>query len=415
MQNEPVPADAVVYRPPKSSFRLSVGVALLLGVAAVYPLAIFRAQGDVAAAYALSGFFVCMALANAAAAIHPLRHRLVVTPEIVRSVGVFATCEVRLADVRRVEWKSFHPAVVLHEDHRRLKIGLGEYGLRNRAALIERFRTALATRPQEGWEQFGSRWLPPSFDRTPSETRFRSGGVEYRMPAIALVVACIIAIASAFFGIIGVYDFLFPGRRIENPVALLAFFGTVSACALAGSGWLFRAYLRHRLLIASEFVRLTNSFSSKEVRLANVDRVVWRTVIGFNSVILHAGGVRLKISFGNYDASDLPEMIHLLHMAVASRGEEGWDEFEPRWSPPLPKMTRAVAERMLRFVLIAWGIALPIMYAAFVSLKLSEERSRISWLLVAIGPPAIAGGFIAMIWMMVRKALKESEKQLNAG
>jgi hypothetical protein len=414
MQSERGVADAIEYRPPKSSSRLSVGVALLLGAAAIVLLAIFLVGREAPAAFA-AGLLGFLAITSGALALHELRHRLVITPEIVRSVGVFATREVRLADIRRVEWKSFHPAVVLHEEGRRLKIGLGAYGIRNRAALIERFRTALATRPQMGWEQFESHCLPPSFDGTQSEARFRSGRVEYRMPAIALFLACTFAAASAFFGIIGVYGFLFPAPSLKDPVGFLAFAGTVSACALVGSAWLAQAYLRHRLAITPEFVRLTNTFGAREVRLASVDRVVWKTAFKSSSVILHEGDIRLKISFNNYEGHDLPEMIHLLHMAVAGRREEGWDEFEPRWSPQLQKMTRAEARRMLRFVVIAWGIGVPIMYAALVCLKLSEERPRVSWILVAIGPPAIAGGFIAMIWMMVRDALKDPDKGPKAG
>jgi hypothetical protein len=109
MQSERGVADAIEYRPPKSMSRLSVGVALLLGAAAIVLLAIFLVGREAPAAFA-AGLLGFLAITNGALVLHELRHRLVITPEIVRSVGVFATREVRLADVRRVEWKSFHPA-----------------------------------------------------------------------------------------------------------------------------------------------------------------------------------------------------------------------------------------------------------------------------------------------------------------
>jgi hypothetical protein len=406
-------ADAVEYRPPKVHFRLGIVVALLLGAAAIVTLGIAHAQRDVAEVYSVGAFFGCMALANGAMALHSLRHRLVMTPEIVRKVGLFAAREVRLAEVRRVEWKSFlhHGAVVLHEENRRLRIGVGEYEARDRLDLVRRLRTALADRPQEGWERFESRCLPRTSDWTASEARFRSSGVEYRMPAAILALGFMIGVASAGFGILGVYGFLFPDPSLKNPLGFLVFAETMAAITLVACAWMVRSYLRHRFVITPELVRLTSVFGTREVPLASVDRVVWKTTFG-PAAVLHHGDRSLKISFRDFDVHDQPEMIHLLHMAAAGRTEEGWDSFGPRWTlrPVDRKEAHAAARRTLRFVLIAWGIALPIMYAALACVRVYEEKPRAGWIFIAIIPAVLVGSFIAVIWIMLWDDLKDPKK-----
>jgi hypothetical protein len=419
MQNEPVPADAVVYRPPKPMSQILAGLALLEAAAATVAIVVCSVQGEVLAGLPLAGLFGFMALATGGLALRHLRHRLVLTPEIVRSVGIFATHEIRLGDVTRVEWKLFqrYGTVVLHEDRRRLKIEVGEYDTRDRTDLVRRLRTALEGRHQEGWERSESRCLPWTFDWTPLEARFRSGGVEYRLPAAMIAIPITFAVFPVAMGIVGVCGFLFPDRSVKNPVAFLAFAGSISACGLAVCAWMVRTGVRHRLTLAPKFVRSVNTFGSREVRLANVDRVVWGKGLAGYMVVLHEGAARLRITFTNYDDRDRTEMIHLLHMIAAGRTEEGWDQLRPRrWLQPVdPAEARAEARGTLRFVLIAFAIALPIMYGALVCIQLFDNRPRWSWLVVAIVPIVFASMILVPIWLFVRAVLAAPEEPTKAG
>jgi hypothetical protein len=411
MQNEPAPADAVVYRPSKPMSQILAGVAVLEAVSATVALVIFGVQGEFVAGLPLAAGFGFFALATGGLALGYVRHRLLLTPEIVRSVGIFATREMRLGDVTRVEWKRYG-AVVLHEDRRRLKIDVGKYEARDQTDLVRRLRTALEGRHQEGWERYESRCLPCTFDWTPSEARFRSGGVEYRLPAAMIAIPITFAVFPVAIGIVGICGFLFPDRSVKNPVAFLAYAWTISVGGLAVCAWMVRTYLRHRLTLAPKFVRSVNTFGSQEVRLANVERVVWGRGLAGYRVVLHAGAARLPITFTNYDGHDRTEMIHLLHMIAAGRTEEGWGDFGPRrWLQPVdPAEARAQARHTLRFVLIAWGIALPFIYAVLVCEQLVAERPRLGWFLVAIVPIAFASIIIVPIWLFVRSVPADPEK-----
>jgi hypothetical protein len=94
-----------------------------------------------------------------------LRHRLVIAPEVVRSIGVFGSREVRLERVDRMVWggrNNFGYAVALQGDGVPLRLTFLNYDERDRLEMIHLLHLIAAGRTEVGWDQFEPRkWLQP--------------------------------------------------------------------------------------------------------------------------------------------------------------------------------------------------------------------------------------------------------------
>jgi hypothetical protein len=157
------------------------------------------------------------------------RHRLFVSPELVRVTGIFGAREVRLAEVEKLSWehRTAQGWLILSGPKRRVRVWFGNYPKPERDELARFFHEALADRPSQGWELFETSWLiPPSVDdcdkaiaRTRRERRFVAVAF-----ALMLPLAYAIMITEKMFG--GLDHMSWAGLALIPP-AMCGFLGGV--------------------------------------------------------------------------------------------------------------------------------------------------------------------------------------------
>jgi hypothetical protein len=202
----------------------------------------------------------------------------------------------------------------------------------------------------------------------------------------------------------------------RHPVAEAAVIGGLWSCMILLMCWLILAYYRHRLIANSGMVRVAGCFRTREARLAAVTRAVWKSLVYGGSLALYEHESRLTIHFGNYTFQERADLIRLLRMALGDDVQEGWERFQSRWLPPQVdyKELRSKMHGHLRFAVIAWAIALPVMYAILIWGKLAGGDDHLSWLGVALLPLAIAGVFVGLMWLAARGDLARARGRQDA-
>ncbi len=105
------------------------------------------------------------------------RVRLFVSPQTVRTTGIFRTREVQLPQVGRAIWKSilYKPSgeLVFHDPASKVLIHYGNFRKEDQVELIQFFREKLTEHVQEGWDRFALYCVPdiPSLHRRRERAR----------------------------------------------------------------------------------------------------------------------------------------------------------------------------------------------------------------------------------------------------
>lgn len=200
--------------------------------------------------------------------------------------------------------------------------------------------------------------------------------------------------------VLPVVALLNPGGSFHRPVAAAVTCGLICSFFAGVGCWIIVAYLRHRLFVTREFVRVTDCFRTREVRLASVTHAVWR--LG-GVLVLHETNNSAKILFENYTYQEQVDLIQFFRTALAEDTQDGWKPFESRCIPVTVdyEKLKSKMHRTLRFSVIAFGVALPVMYALLIWMKLMSGAGGNwwgSWVVLALVPIGISGAFLGMMW-----------------
>src|SRR5207249_308707 len=141
---------------------------------------------------------------------------------------------------------------------------------------------------------------------------------EYRLSKHVLELG---VVSALLFGLAGVgssgvalwnVDGSFP-----HPIAAAVVCGSFWTLMTVLSGWPILAYARHRLLVGSQFVRIADCFSTRELPLGSITRAVWRPDSTGGSLVLHGAGRSVRVRFSNYTFQECAELIQFFHGALA--------------------------------------------------------------------------------------------------
>jgi hypothetical protein len=156
-------------------------------------------------------------------------------------------------------------------------------------------------------EQFRSTFARDISAKT--DPRSRSAGIpaagkEYRLPRwyLFMSIGCLV-----FFACMGII--------LDSSFSILALGPIYMICACH----------RERLFISPDCVRLTECFGTHEMRLADINRLVWKARPP--AVVLNDSNGKMKISFGPYTSVQRKELIQFFRSAFAESAQEGWDRF----------------------------------------------------------------------------------------
>jgi hypothetical protein len=241
---------------------------------------------------------------------------------------------------------------------------------------------------------------------------------EYRLPRCLLELGIVCAVLFGLMGIVSTAAALFNfDGSFPHPVAAAVVCGVFWSTMTLLSGYLILAYYRCRLTISSEAVRITGCFRTHEIKVASVTRALWQSLFQGGSLVLFEGDRRVTIHFGSYTHQDRAELIQYFRTALAGCAQEGWEQFEATCLPAPVDYTkvRATMQRTWRFTLIAWGLAIPLMYAILIWTKLNDALPNGNWLVVALFPPVSAGLFIGLVWLAVRENLEQARPRGQDG
>jgi hypothetical protein len=245
---------------------------------------------------------------------------------------------------------------------------------------------------------------------------FPAAATEYRLSRHSLEVGVACAL---LFGLAGALSVAVALSNLDgsfrHPIAAAAIFGVLWLCPTALGGWLIAAYFRYRLSVSADTIRVTGCFQTRQVRLAVVTRAVWKSLIRGGSLVLYERDSRVTIRFDNHRFQERAELIRLLRTALAEETQEGWERFQARCTPPQVdyQVLQTEIHRLLRFALIAWATALPIMYAILIWTKLAGEVERLHWVAVALFPLATAGLIMAGMWLAARGDLDRARDRTD--
>src|SRR5262249_50954880 len=105
-------------------------------------------------------------------------------------------------------------------------------------------------------------------------------GREYRLSRQTAEIGVMEIMSSIVLGVFLVTIALSnaPGAFL-SPVAFAVAFGIFSCCFTLLGLWLVAIYLRHRLFVAPTTVRLTGCFATRQLSLAGVTHVTWKSSI----------------------------------------------------------------------------------------------------------------------------------------
>lgn len=251
---------------------------------------------------------------------------------------------------------------------------------------------------------------------TPEE--FPTDGREYRLSRHALEVG---VVASSLFGFMGILSVIAALSNFDGsfgrPVTAAVTLGLGWSCLALLGGWLILAYARHRLFVDSAIVRVTDCFTTRQIRLANVSRAVWKSFVKNGTLILYENTTIVKIGFGNYTFQERLELIRFFRTALADHSQDGWESFESRCMPAQVdyEEVRSRIHGLLRFAAIAWAVAILPMYAILIWLKLADGLPNGNWFVVAILPLAIAGAILGMMWLAARGDLARARGRQDSG
>ena len=180
------------YRLTRAALDLGVVCAVLfaaMGIASTLS-ALLNLDGSfphpIAFAVCFAIFWSCMMLLSGWLILAFFRHRLRISPRIVRITDCFRTRELRLDAVTHAAWKIWSGGIlVLYAATGKVKIAFQSYPLLERSELIQFFRSVLADKEQTGWDRF-EKYCPPPMDHAALLSKLRR---EMRFAAIAFAIA----------------------------------------------------------------------------------------------------------------------------------------------------------------------------------------------------------------------------------
>jgi hypothetical protein len=198
-----------------------------------------------------------------------------------------------------------------------------------------------------------------------------------------------------------------------HPVAAAVFNSVFCACpALVGCRYIL-SYFRHRLLVSREFVHATGCLGTREVQLVCITSANWKMYS--NTLVLRDHSLELTISFCDYTLQERLELIHFFRWAIAEHVQKGWERFELYRVPAhvdCKKLQQEIRGHM-RFAVIAWGAAVPVMYGLLIWQNVADLVPR-SWVMVAVLPIVIAGAILGGMWLAARGDLAKAQERKDA-
>ena len=110
------------------------------------------------------GFFICLGLWLCVAY---FRYRLLLDSRMIRHVGIFATTEIRLSDIRSVRWRLFPQfgSCVITSYDSRIVVEFANFSVDERTELVHYLRENSAVDLQADWDSFRERFLQTSPDK----------------------------------------------------------------------------------------------------------------------------------------------------------------------------------------------------------------------------------------------------------
>jgi hypothetical protein len=140
---------------------------------------------------------------------------------------------------------------------------------------------------------------------------------------------------------------------VETALIFACFWGAFTLLGVS----LIRAYLRERLEVSAEWVRMVGLFRTREVRLADVWRAEWKGAGG--RLVLRGPDTRVVIWLPNYSRAEQAELREFFRRALPTDIQEGWERHEQLWVPTPEKVAAAVrARRWIYVVLLVMGVGL---------------------------------------------------------
>jgi hypothetical protein len=237
-------------------------------------------------------------------------------------------------------------------------------------------------------------------------------GKEYRLSKHVLLVGLL---CTPLFAAMGVASIVisFIDDSIPHPVGAALLFGCFWSFFTALGVWMILAYLRERLVIGRDSFRISDCLRTRQVPFASVSRAVWDALPrgGKLSVFTEVG--RVKIYFGNYPADERDELIDFFRESLGVGLQENWAEFEFSCLQQRtdPEKLRASIRRSLRFALIAWAVALPIMYGLVIWLFVEGGFPNATKVAVALFPLGGAVACIGAMWIGAHGDLGRAREQ----
>lgn len=222
-------------------------------------------------------------------------------------------------------------------------------------------------------------------------------------------------VGIVFFAAMAVFSIVAAAFNIDgsfrHPIIAAVVFGSFWSGLTLLSCWMIAAYYRHRLCADRTVIRVTNCFRAREFKLDDIEAVDWRCKTGEGTLILNSASTRLKVRFGNYTYQERAMLIQFLRERLAELPQKGWEQFESRCMPPTAdyKTVKMAMRGHMRFATVAWGIAIPVMYAILIWLKLNNGSPDHAWFMIALMPPMFAAFFLGMMWLTGRMALAKAD------
>lgn len=216
----------------------------------------------------------------------------------------------------------------------------------------------------------------------------------FRLRKLLLDVGIFIPLAFVGMSVLAILD-------SRTPLRAAIFFGIIDFLFLLAGIALVRAYLRHRLIVAPDGVRLIGLLSDREVRFAKLTEVDWKASVRGGAVVLCEDAVRLKIKLENYRTPDQMEIVDRLRAARGSSATGlGGLRVRYRITPEKCERERAQIRHMLRFVSVSFALLIPVLYAIMIWARLNGAFVDRGWPFAAFGPLFLGGFYPGMLWWL---------------
>jgi hypothetical protein len=155
--------------------------------------------------------------------------------------------------------------------------------------------------------------------------RFPSGAGErrYRLRKYYLIVG---VIGTVFFLTMDAVSLAVACSAKRPVLAALILCGLWSGFTLLGI-WLIWAYFRECLCLSDSTVTAVGCIREKKVQVADVIKVVWRTVPQGGSIVVRTPATKFKVYLDNFTVEERDELIAYFRGRFDTSRQDGWPRF----------------------------------------------------------------------------------------